>query len=144
MNRKALTGMAAVAALAVACCGCGSQTHPPTFGPMPADPNALTVVLGPVTGTGSKTLTVTASRSMSLTIGCFGKGVLTVSGPLSAGAVLCYDADRSRGTFAGYYWSHVQARQGERIKLRVAADARTTWDIRIDGLPRQCQDDVCR
>ena len=80
---------------------------------------------------------------MSLTMGCIGKGILTVSGPLSAGAMLCDDAGGSRGTFGSYYWAHVSARPGERIRLRVAADAKTEWDIRVDGLPRRCKDDVC-
>jgi hypothetical protein len=81
---------------------------------------------------------------MSLTMGCIGKGTLTVSsGPLSAGAVLCSDASLSRGDFGGYYWAHVAARPGERIKLRVVADAKTIWDIRVDGLPRHCKDYVC-
>ena len=109
----------------------------PAFKPMQPDPYNLTAVLGPVTGTGSRTLTVTASRSMSVTIGCIGKGMLTISGPLSAGAVLCSDAHVSRGVFSSYYWAHVRARPGERITLRVAADAKTIWDIRVDGLPRQ-------
>ena len=74
---------------------------------------------------------------MSVTIGCIGKGVLTISGTLRAGAVLCSDASVSRGAFSGYYWAHVRARPGERIKLHVAADAKTIWDIRVDGLPRQ-------
>lgn len=110
---------------------------------MPLDQNYLTTVLGPVTGVGSRTFTVPASRSMSLTLACIGKGVLEVFGPLSAGAVLCYDASLSRGVFASYYWAHVRVRPGERIKLRVVARAKTIWDIRVDGLPRHCKDDVC-
>ncbi len=121
--------------LAVICCGCSSLPHPATFDPMPLDPNNLTAVLGPITGAGSRTLMVTASRSMSITMGCIGKGMLTVSGPLS-GAVLCGEASVSRGVFGGSYWAHVSVWPGERIELRVVADARTIWDIRVDGLPR--------
>jgi hypothetical protein len=110
---------------------------------MPLDTNNLTDVLGPVTGAGSRTLTVTVSRSMSLTMGCIGKGMLTISGLLS-GAVLCHGAGLSQGAFGAYYWARVPVRPGERIKLRVVADAKTMWDIRIDGLPRHCKDDVCR
>jgi hypothetical protein len=109
---------------------------------MQPDPNSLTAVLGPVTGTGSSTLLVTASRSMSLTMGCIGTGMVTVSGLLS-GAMLCSGASTSRGAFAGYFWSHMRVRPGERIKLHVAAGAKTIWDIRVDGLPRNCKDDVC-
>ena len=79
---------------------------------------------------------------MSLTMGCIGKGMLTVSGLLS-GAMLCYDAGLSRGTFGGYYWAHMPVRPGERISLRIVAGAKTSWDIRVDGLPRHCEDDVC-
>lgn len=136
-------GIAVASIIASACCACGSPAREAPFDPMPPDPNYLSTVLGPTTGTGSRTLTVTASRAMSITIGCIGKGVLTVSGPLSAGAVLCYDASRSRGAFASYYWAHVRARSGEHIMLRVAANASTIWDIRVDGLPRNCKDDVC-
>ena len=81
---------------------------------------------------------------MSLTMGCIGKGLLEVSGPLSAGAVLCHGASRGRGAFVSYYWAHVSARPGERIKLRVGADAKTIWEIRVGGLPRHCKDGVCR
>lgn len=104
---------------------------------MPLDTDNLTTVLGPVTGSGPTTLTVTASRSMSLTIGCIGKGRLTVKGALSAaaGAVLCSDASRSRDAFARYYCAHVSARPGEQIKLRVLTGTKTTWDIRVDGDP---------
>lgn len=109
---------------------------------MQPDQNYLTAVLGPVTGAGSRTLTVTASRSMSLTMGCIGKGTLTVSGLLS-GAMLCYDASLSRGAFGGYYWAHMPVRPGERINLHVVAGAKTIWAIRVDGLPQHCKDDVC-
>jgi hypothetical protein len=139
---KARLGIAAAGAVAIVCCGCSSPARP-SFDPMPLDPFNLTAALGPVTGTGSGTLTVTASRTMSLTMGCIGKGILTVSGPLSAGAVLCHDARSGRGAFASYYWAHVRAQRGERIKLRVDADAKTIWDIRVGGLPRHCVDDVC-
>jgi hypothetical protein len=112
----------------------------PTFDPMQPDQNSLTAVLGPVIGSGSTTLTVTASRSMSLTMGCIGKGMLTVSGLLS-GAVYCPGG--GPGVFGGYYRAQMQVRPGQRIKLRVLADAKTIWDIRVDGLPRHCYDDVC-
>jgi hypothetical protein len=79
---------------------------------------------------------------MSLTMGCIGKGMLTVYGLLS-GAMLCYGASLSRGAFGGWYWAHMPVRPGERIELRVVADAKTIWDIRVDGLPRHCSDDIC-
>ena len=109
---------------------------------MQPDPNYLTAVLGPLTGTGSMNLTVVASRSMSLTMGCIGQGELTVTG-LVSGASLCSDTSTSRGSFSGWYWAHLPMRPGERIKLRVVADAKTIWDIRVGGLPRHCKDDVC-
>jgi len=109
---------------------------------MQPDPNYLTAVLGPVTGTGPKTLTVKASRSMSLTVGCIGTGELEVIGLISGGE-LCGDAATSRGTFGGWYWAHLRVRPGERIKLRVVARSKTFWDIRVDGLPRNCHDGVC-
>jgi hypothetical protein len=112
----------------------------PTFDPMQPDQNYLTAVLGPVTGVGSRTLTVTASRSMSLTMGCIGKGMLTVSGLLS-GAVYCPGG--GPGVFGGSYWANLPVRPGERIRLRIVADAKTTWDIRVDGLPRHCDNGVC-
>jgi hypothetical protein len=106
------------------------------------DSNNLTTVLGPVSGMGSRTFTVTASRSMSLTMGCIGTGVLEVRGLLS-GAELCKGASIGRSVFGGGYWAHLRVRPGERIKLRVVADARQIWDIRVDGLPLRCKKDVC-
>jgi hypothetical protein len=136
--------VAAVSILAVVCCACsGSSPAPrPTFKPMPVDQNYLTVVLGPLTGTGSRTFTVRATRSMSLSMGCIGKGMLTVLGPLS-GAMLCYRASLSAGAFGSYYWGHLRTRPGERFTLRVVAGAKTMWDIRVDALPRHCKHDVC-
>jgi hypothetical protein len=99
---------------------------------MQPDPNQLTAVLGPVIGQGSTTFTVKASRSMSLTVGCIGKGMLKIYGPLS-GAFICSGASTGRGAFGAWYWAHVHARPGERIKLRVHADATTRWDLRVDG-----------
>jgi hypothetical protein len=56
---------------------------------------------------------------MSITMGCIGKGTLTVAGPLSAGAALRGGGDAA-GAFSSYYWSHVfWVRPGERIKLRL-------------------------
>jgi hypothetical protein len=126
----------------IVCCGCSSPPRQPSFDPMQPDPNHLTTVLGPLTGIGSRTLTVAARRSMSLTMGCIGKGELMVTGLLSGGS-LCSDTSISRGTFSGWYWAHLPVRPGERIKLRVVAHAKTIWDIRVGGLPRQCQGDVC-
>jgi hypothetical protein len=139
---KALQSSAAVAAFAIVCTGCVSPPRPPTFDPMQPDPNNLTAVLGPVTGTGSRTMTVTASRSMSLTMGCIGTGLLMVTGLLS-GAVLCSGASTGRGVFGGTYWAHLPVRPGERIRLRLVAGAHSTWDVRVDGLPRYCKDNVC-
>jgi hypothetical protein len=110
---------------------------------MQPDPNGLSAVLGPVTGMGSRTLTVTASREMSITVGCIGKGTLVISGPLSLGAELCGGPDAA-GTFGGGYWSDLWwVRSGERMRLQVHADAKTIWDIRVDGLPRHCKNDAC-
>jgi hypothetical protein len=142
VKRKALRALAAAGIFALACCACSSPARPPTFDAMLSDSNNLTAVLGPVTGTGSRMLTVPASRSMSLTVGCIGKGVVEVRGLLS-GAELCKDASIGRGAFGGWYWAHLPVRPGEHIKLRVVADARTTWDIRVDGLPRHCKGDTC-
>jgi hypothetical protein len=134
---------AAVGAFAIVCCGCSSPARSPTFDPMPVDQNNLSAVFGPVTGTGPRTFTVAASRSMSLTVGCIGKGSLVVLGPLSAGEVLCSSASLGRGAFAGYYWSHLRARPGEHLRLRIVTNPKTIWDIRVDGLPRHCKDHVC-
>jgi hypothetical protein len=67
---------------------------------------------------------------------CIGKGTLIVRGPLSAGAELCSGASLGRGAFGGYYWSHLHWRPGERLRLRIVTNAKTIWDIRVDGLPR--------
>jgi hypothetical protein len=139
---KALLAFAAAGIVALACCGCSSPARPPRFDAMLPDSNNLTAVLGPVTGTGSRMLTVPASRSMSLTVACIGKGIVEVRGLLS-GAELCKGASIGRGAFGGWYWAHLEVRPGEHIKLRVVADARTVWDIRVDGLPRRCKSDVC-
>jgi hypothetical protein len=130
---KGRQGIVALGVLAIACCGCSSSpARPPSFDPMQPDPNQLSAVLGPVTGHGSTTLTVTATRSMSLTVGCIGKGMLEVTGLLS-GSEKCLGARIGRGAFGGWYFTHLRVRPGERLKLRVRARAASIWDIRVDG-----------
>ena len=116
--------------------GCSTQPAPaPAFAAMPLPGGAyglnLTTILGPVTGTGPATLTITARRAVSITLGCRGKGLVWVRSPVGAFAAACGNG----GAFAGELDPHTRMAAGQRITIRIIAPAHVTWELRVDGTP---------
>ena len=72
----------------------------PQFTAMPllsqAEANYVTI-LGPITGTGSKTFTIVARAGIAAWLGCIGKGLAWFRGPALTFAAACGDG----GTWAG-------------------------------------------
>lgn len=116
--------------------GCSTQPAPaPAFSAMPPPGSAyglnLTTILGPVTGTGPTTLTITARQAVSITLACRGKGLAWVRSPVAAFAAACGNG----GAFAGELDPHTRIAAGQRITIRIIAPAHVTWELRVDGTP---------
>jgi hypothetical protein len=108
----------------------------PQFKAMPPpaqwDKPNYTTILGPVTGAGSRIFTISARRGIAAWLGCIGKGLVWLRGPVMTFAVACGDG----GLFGGGLTQPTQVRPGQKVMERVVAPATTRWELRIDGTPR--------
>jgi len=89
-------------------------------------------ILGPVTGTGSKTFTIAARIGIADWLGCIGKGLVWLRSPAGSFAAACGDG----GTWAGGQTQPTHLRAGQKITVRVIAALTTRWELRIDGTPQ--------
>jgi hypothetical protein len=134
--RKSLLAGAVVALALASGCGAPATVSQPQFTAMPlldswgAHVNYVTI-LGPETGTGSKTFTITARAGVGAWISCIGKGVALLNGPVTVGAA-CGDGS----TWAGGRTQPTHWRAGQRIAVHVVAPSTTRWEFRIDGTPQ--------
>lgn len=89
-------------------------------------------VLGPVTGTGPRTFTITARHLLSYQVGCLGRRLvwLRTTPTIMGFAVQCYDGG---GVFAGESSTTPRDEEGARITVHVDAPPGTTWLLRVDG-----------
>lgn len=101
-----------------------SCTSPPA---LPTPRSGFTTMLGPVTGTGSKTFTMTAPTALSYTLNCQGSSLVWIrTTPDIVGfAVQC-------PATGGDALDTPKNDIGRRIRVRVAAPSGTTWQLRID------------
>jgi hypothetical protein len=135
-----LAGAPAVALVALAAgCTASHAAAQPRFQQMqPAavqwDGAGYVTILGPVTGTGTEALTVSARPGMSMTLGCIGTGVVWVKSQAGSFAAACAD---DGGTFAGGQNPATHLRPGQKIAVQVVAAAGTRWELRIDGTPQR-------
>ena len=75
--RSQAARLLAVALLASpAAAACGTSVTAPSFAAMPAPETNMTAILGPVTGTGPRTITITARHQLSYTLSCLGGRVV--------------------------------------------------------------------
>jgi hypothetical protein len=113
--------------------GCAAP-RPPQFSPMPPpgqqEKPGYTTILGPVSGSGSKTYTVSARPGIAEWIGCIGKGMAWMTRPYSAGAIC-----GSGNAFAGGLTQPTHFRRGQKLTVRITAPATVRWEFRIDGAP---------
>jgi hypothetical protein len=105
---------------------------------MPADPRGLPTVLGPVSGLGTKTFTVTVRPAMAIEVGCVGgaKDLAWVRSRIGGLAVAC-DSQAS-AAFAGGYISaadlkHDGLQPGQPVSVQVTAPANDMWQLRVSG-----------
>jgi hypothetical protein len=114
--------------------GCaGPQT--PQFSQMPppgqSEEPDYTTILGPVSGSGSKTFTVAARPGIAEWIGCIGKGgEAWITRPFAAG-VICDGGN----AFAGGLTQPTHYRRGQILTVRITAPPTVRWEFRIDGAP---------
>lgn len=113
--------------------GCAGP-RPPRFSPMPPPGQSerpdYTTILGPVSGSGSKTFTVAALPGIAEWIGCIGKGEAWITRPFATG-VICH----SGKAFAGGLTQPTHYRRGQKLTVRIVGPATVRWEFRIDGAP---------
>jgi hypothetical protein len=107
---------------------------------MPTEQHFLPTVLGPLDGTGNRTLTVVVRPTMSIELGCNGavKGVAWVRSAIGGFAIEC--ANPPGDTFGGAYDSvqsikEDKVKTGQRVSVRITVPAGDTWQLWITGGP---------
>jgi hypothetical protein len=126
---------AATVIIALAClAGCAA---PPQlqFSPLPPPGQQerpdYTTILGPVSGSGSKTFTISARPGIAIWLGCIGKGMVRMTLPKAVGAI----CGRSGNAFAGGLTQQTHYRRGQKLTVRIVGPATGSWEFRIDGRP---------
>ena len=115
-------------------CSAPQAVSRPQFKAMPplsAEDEATNYVtiLGPVTGTGSKSFTIAARTGIDFTLGCIGKGLVWLRSPAGSFAAACDDG----GVWAGGRTQPTHLPAGQKIVVRVVAAPSTRWELRIGG-----------
>lgn len=105
-------------------------TAMPSPGGQGEEANYVTI-LGPITGTGSKTFTIVAGTGIAAWLGCIGKGLVWFRSPAGSFAADCDDG----GTWVGSQIQPTHLRAGQKIAVRVVASSTSRWELRIDGTP---------
>ena len=85
-----------------------------------------------MSGSGSRTFTVSARPGMAVWLGCIGTGTVWLKSPLAAVA-LCYSD--SGNAFVGGLTQPTRYRRGQKLAVRIVGPANTRWEFRIDGAP---------
>jgi hypothetical protein len=126
--------LAATAMTFTAGCAGPRPPRPPQFSPMPPpgqmENPGYTAILGPMSGSGSKTFTISARPGIAVWIGCIGKGMAWMKSPVAMGAV-CGDG----GVFVSGLTQPTHYRHGQKLTVRITAPATARWEFRIDGAP---------
>jgi hypothetical protein len=130
-----LVFMLASALALTSSCSTPQAVPQPQFKAMPPPaqwykPN-YTTILGPVTGAGSRTFTISARPGIAAWFGCIGKGLVWLRSPVMTFAAACGDG----GVFAGGLTQPTHVTPGRKVTVRVVAPATTRWELRIDGTP---------
>jgi hypothetical protein len=120
--------------------GCSSAATTAAMPTMPAEFHNLPTVLGPLSGSGNKTLTVAVRATMSIEMGCLGKGsdIAWARSPIGGFAVPC--GSPGNESFGGSYDSVQELRAdnvkvGQRVSVRITVPAGDTWQLWITGGP---------
>jgi hypothetical protein len=110
--------------------------RPPRFSPMPppghSEDPGYTTILGPVSGSGSKTFTISARPGIAVWLGCIGKGTVWMTRPVAVGA---NSGSNTGSDFSGGLTQPTHYRRGQKLVVRIAGPATARWEFRIDGAP---------
>jgi hypothetical protein len=133
LSRPAMVA-AALATFALAfMAGCAGPQSP-QFSPMPPPGHSgkpdYSTILGPTSGRGSRTLTISAPPGIAVWLGCIGKGTVWVTRPVAVG-VIC----GSGNYFGGGLTQPTHYRRGQKLVVRIVGPATVRWEVRIDGAP---------
>jgi hypothetical protein len=112
-------------------CSAPQAVSRPQFEAMPPLNHGNVTIVGPVTGTGSKTFTIPARTGIAVWLGCIGKGLVRLTGPAVSFGAVCGDG----GIWAGGQTQPTHLRAGQKVAVRVVAASTTRWELRIDGTP---------
>jgi hypothetical protein len=117
--------------LALGGCSAPATTTAPALAAIAPNPQNLPAILGPVTGTGSRTFTISGRRSLSYDLSCAGAGLTWLRTLPDTGA---FAVNCGGGTFGGTYLAHAP-HEGQMITVRINAARGTRWALRVDGSP---------
>jgi len=91
----------------------------------------FSVLLGPVTGTGSRNFVITAPRAVFATMNCAGQRIAWLR---TTPNIVGMGVECANGGAVGSDWLNVPAKDvGRILHLRIAAPAGTRWLLRVDG-----------
>lgn len=126
---------AATVVIALACiAGCAAPPQP-QFSPMPTpgqqEKPDYTPILGPVSGSGSQTFTISARPGIAMWLGCIGQGMVWMTLPKAVGAI----CGRSGNAFVFGLTQPTHYRRWQKLTVRIVGPATDKWEFRIDGPP---------
>jgi hypothetical protein len=109
----------------------------PQFSAMPppgqlGEQQGYTTILGPVSGSGSRTFTISARPGIGVWIGCIGKGAVWMTRPVAVGGNC---GTNSGNSYSGGVTDPTHFRRGQVIVVRIVGPASARWEFRVDGAP---------
>jgi hypothetical protein len=129
-----VTAMVSIALAFIA--GCAGRPPSPQFSPMPppgqAEKPGYTTILGPVSGSGSRTFTISARPGIAVWLGCIGNGTVWITRPVAVGGRCANSAGNS---FAGGLTQPTHYRRGQKVTVRITARGTVRWEFRMDAAP---------
>lgn len=83
-----------------------------------------------MSGSGSKTFTISARPGIAGWLGCIGTGMVRMTSPVAVGAI-CDGGN----AFVGGLTQPTSYRRGQKVAVRIVGPADVRWEFRIDGAP---------
>jgi hypothetical protein len=129
-----LVAAALLTLLAASACSAPAESAQAKLTGMPMPGPGTLPILGPATGTGHRTFTITARQRLYYWFGCLGHAhVVWVLARPSFGGYIAVACSASGGQFGGDSDTIPKDHVGKKIIIHVDAPAGTTWRLRIDG-----------
>ena len=100
--------------------------------PGQAEKPGYATILGPVSGSSSRTFTIKARPGIAVWLGCTGAGKVWITRPVAVGATCGSDTGHS---FTGGLTQPTHYRRGQKVLVRIVGPSTARWVFRIDGAP---------